>query len=51
MSNPEILHIIETGINQTTKKDIIQIIDHETIQTTHQTIKKITIDLVKVQGS
>ena len=45
---PEIPHIIETGINQTKQIDNTQIIDHENIQTTDQTILIITIDYVKI---
>ena len=43
---PEIPHINEAGTTQTISIDNTQIIDHETIQTTDQTIIIITIDHV-----
>ena len=45
---PEIPRITEIEITQTKGRDNTQIIDHETIQTTDQTIIIITINHVKI---
>ena len=51
MVDSKLPQTIETGITQTKEIDNIQITDHETIQTTDQTKKTITIDHVTFLGT